>query len=118
MKSTGYHSAAAVKPGTTIERIYFAVPAYGWIGQTFDNYIDALDHAITEQAEAVEQSKAHTGGTNYVGERVTVDTRWVMKAPNGGGADTVMARDEYATLDEARQSLATRRRYARNVVPS
>lgn len=112
MKITGFDAAGSVPEGAVIERIYYAVPSNIVPLIDIDNdqrgsMAQALDAAIknateTEAKVTLPSFKAH----------VTVDVRWVMKYPQGGGQDTVAQRFHYDDIADAQAHLDRINRFA------
>lgn len=113
-------TAMNIPVGAVLKEVGYYVPEYGTKGTGFGTYIEALSHAITRTQAAVIRHKDHYAhlGERFVPlpEHITIDVRWIMDYPHveGGGIsglDTVVARDRYANLDEARAALDRRKRY-------
>ena len=109
MITTGFHSAAYVPAGATIVRVYVVIPGhYGssFNGVEYPTVQDALPDAIDRARGSLTQD-----GTP-VNPRITVDVRWSMTYPLGGGQDTLAERYTYADADEAQGHLDCIRKYA------
>ncbi|SDH40423.1 hypothetical protein [Microbacterium sp. 77mftsu3.1] len=109
MKTTGLDSAAAIPAGATITRTRWAVPGHYGTRTEFDWEDEALAHAISEreaaQAKHVEFYPDEASRIPLP-ESITIDLRWNIDYPSGGGLDTVASRTVYETLDEARATLS------------
>lgn len=116
IKTTGFHQAGSVTPGTVIESVYFAVPGQATIGDHFETFEAALVEAIARRQKHVDDHNARNLGYPHP-ERVDVDCRWVLRNPltptgrPNGSTDTVAERTTYDTLDEARSHLALIEKY-------
>lgn len=113
MENMDISTAAHIPQGTTIDRVYWAVPTSYTIGDEYETKRDALVAAI-DQIESRPQ-------TPYTDRRVTIDLRWKMSwEPTPGnpssGMDTMVNRVVYATPEEAREALALIDKFA-DVVP-
>ena len=112
VKTTGFEAAASVPVGAVIERVYFVEPGtsgYPAQGERED-YRDALVASIAahEAAEARNrQARRHEPDSVYLPlpERFSIDCRWKMSYPHGGGIDTVASRTTYDSIAEAKAHL-------------
>ena len=118
MHTTGTNSATIgnIPTGTTLMRAYWAVPGYGSIGAQFADQAAALRTAIDATQAAVGKHNNHyapdTGTAptpkNSViplPQRITLDLRWILGYPEGGGTDIVMSRIEYDDIADAQYHL-------------
>ncbi|MBN9214163.1 MAG: hypothetical protein J0J04_04985 [Microbacterium sp.] len=107
-------TAKVIPVGATLVDAYWAVPTPYGEGPRFDTEDLAITAAVQKMREAIEQHKV-ARGASYVPlpERITVDLRWRLTYPAGGGVDTVVARKTYESIVEAEESLARHRRFAR-----
>lgn len=91
-----------IPAGSTIERVYWAVPGLYGQGHEFDNWDDAVRAAQAKRTALVESLTASLGryATQEEIERTAdvqtvIDLRWVIKYPSGhrvSSTDTVVER--------------------------
>lgn len=91
----------------TIERVYYAVPAYHGIGEEFPGDPDGLKAAVAYAKESIERFD-YFGGADVEGgsttfSRAFVDKRYLVKWATGGSVDEVVDRKEIK-LTEAEQA--------------
>lgn len=102
MDTTGFHSAASVPEGARITHVYFVATGHYGVavdGQKHDTITPALEAAISNARSA------RTQDGKPVNPKVTVDVRWSMTYPNGGGQDAVAERYTYHDADDAQLHL-------------
>lgn len=90
-------SLRLVQPGSQITRVYYSVPEHSGYGPEFDTWDDAVRHAQAKRAELVASLTESLGAFSTPEEtahtadvQVRIDLRWTIKAPDGGGLDTVI----------------------------
>lgn len=112
MSARGFDMAGTIVPGTVIERVYFAVPSHGTIGDEFETMADALRFAIAKgksQEARLDEFRAHP----------VVDVRWFMRVPEGtsqtvgGSQDTVAERFTYPSILDAQEHLDRIEKYSK-----
>lgn len=92
-----------VPAGATITRTYLAVPEYASIGREFENTDDGWDAAVEyAQAKLARIIEANTKSLGQFGNaediergadvQVSIDVRWKIDYPNGGGIDLAVER--------------------------
>lgn len=116
MHTTGLDSATLIPEGATIRRRYWAVPDTYTVGPEFATEREAIEHGLIARREAINSDAAARGITveqSLVPERFSVDLRWDMTYPAGGGMDVIARRTTYGSLDEATEHLARLVAYTR-----
>lgn len=99
MKTTGLDSATSIPEGAVLSRAFWAVPDGYTTGQVCSSREQALEFALIEARRR--------GNTS-----VTVDLRWKLTFPGGGGLETVVQRFHYDDLASAQEHLGRIRFYA------
>jgi len=113
---TGLDSATLIPVGSVIKQAYWVATGTYTIGDRFDTLDLALEDAIRDTEMLVKRHNAHylsLPGTKFLPlpERIIIDFRWDLGYPGGGGIDLVAQRNEYPTLEDAREALALYRKF-------
>ena len=105
-------TAKLVPVGATLIDSYWTVPNAYSEGPRFETEELAIAGGIEKIRAAIEQHQAARGAASVpIPERFSVDLRWKLTYPAGGGLDAVAARTTYDSIAEAEESLARRARY-------
>jgi len=105
-KTTGFHDAGLVPVGSVLAHAYWTTPT-GYTTGT-DEYASRGDALLAAIRAKEAQVAEHARGMNRsvpLPERITIDLRWHLKYPNGGGLETVAERCEYESIAEAKAAL-------------
>lgn len=92
LTTTGFDSARSIPEGARVTRSYWTVPG---------DYGDKAEFPSEELALEWALNEARRLGQN----RVTVDLRWKLSYPGGGGMDTTIQRNTYSDLSSADEHL-------------
>ncbi len=117
LKTTGLDNAAGIPVGATLTAATWHVAGLYGPGHPHETERDALLTGIALIEERIERhnaayaSLAH-GPVSDPPERFSVDLRWRMAYPEGGGIEFTARRTTYADLAEAREHLARIDKYA------
>lgn len=99
LRTTGFDSAPSIPEGAKLSRISWQVTGHYGDGPTFASLEDALAEGL------IEARRRELPG-------LTIDLRWKLVFPGGGGLEATAQRYEYAGLDAAQRHLDRIRCYA------
>ena len=97
-------TASLAPVGATLTAATWHLAYHYGPGDPFDTERDALAHLI-DQAEKRERDERDAEGLLPQG-CLTLDLRWTLAHPDGGGVGFTVSRTRYDSLDEAREHLA------------
>lgn len=88
-----------ILPGSTITRTYYAVPDHYTIGDSFDNWDDAVRAAQAKRLKLIEDLTKSLEGfstpeeiTTDADAQVCIELRWVIEVPDGTKPDMPVER--------------------------
>lgn len=105
--------ANGIPVGAIITDSYWTLPDGYTAGPRFDDETAAIAAAVEVKLAAIQAHRA-VRGNRYapLPERMTIDHRWTMEFPTGGGSDFVASRITFGSVADAQANLDLRRRIA------
>lgn len=102
-------SLRTIAVGSTITRVYFAVPDLYTSGVEFTSWDDAVEYARSRHVDVHSQISHYLRGWMHpdrieetANAQVRIDLRWVITAEDGGQLDTVI--ESYGNVSKLRTS--------------
>lgn len=100
---TGLDQAPQIPVGSTITTTGWHITEHYTVGDRYETEADALREAIRRVHLTMDEYNAR--GQAFYGGQITIDLRWFVAFPEGGGMDFPARRMHYPSVGQAQEHL-------------